>query len=68
MVKLMQNMTKAELEAVEVDKKNWLEANTMYKTWPKHRIRDWLEHYHDADKREDFRRRLNVIRLNRKGK
>lgn len=67
-MKLMQNMSEAELEAVEVDKAKWLEAWKMYSGWGKQRLISWLKFHEDEAHREDIRRRLNTIRINRKGK
>lgn len=68
MVKLMMHMTPAEREAVEDDKAKWLEANKMFKEWGGKRIVNWLEANKGSERCEDMRRRLNVIRTNRKGK
>lgn len=65
-IKLMQNMSPEELAATEIDKVRWFEANKMYKTWNKKRLQSWLATHEDVEYREDFRRRLNVIRLNTK--
>lgn len=67
-IKLMQDMSPEELAATEVDKVRWFEAWKMYRSWGKRRLMAWLETHEDVNHREDMRRRLNVIRINRRGK
>ena len=59
------NLPAEERAAIELDKRRWMEAHTMTQTKRPDEIRAWLMRQLDDDYREDMRRRLNVIRLNR---
>ena len=54
--------------AIEQDKQRWLEANRMTDSMRPDEIRAWLMRQLDDEFREDMRRRLNVIRLNRQAR
>ena len=54
--------------AIEQDKQRWREANHMISTKSPTEIRAWLMRELDDEYREDMRRRLNVIRLNRQAR
>lgn len=55
-----------ERDAIELDKKRWLEAHKMLKTKSPMVIRAWLNNCKDSEYREDMRRRLNYIRESQK--
>lgn len=59
------NLPAEERAAIELDKRRWMEAHTMTQTKRPDEIRAWLMRQLDDEYREDMRRRLNVIRLNR---
>lgn len=52
-------------QAIELDKRRWLEANQLTDTKRPGEIRTWLMKQMDDEYREDMRRRLNIIRRNR---
>ena len=52
-------------QAIELDKRRWLEANQLTDTKRPDEIRTWLMKQMDDEYREDMRRRLNIIRRNR---
>lgn len=52
-------------QAIELDKRRWLEANQLTNTKRPDEIRTWLMKQMDDEYREDMRRRLNIIRRNR---
>jgi len=65
------NLAKLSVEqrnAIEQDKQRWLEANRMTDSMRPDEIRAWLMRQLDDEFREDMRRRLNVIRLNRQAR
>lgn len=55
-------------QAIELDKRRWFEANQLTDTKRPDEIRIWLMKQMDDEYREDIRRRLNVIRLNRQAR
>lgn len=55
-----------ERQAIELDKQRWREANHMIDTKRPDEIKAWLLREQDEELREDMRRRLNVVRLNRR--
>lgn len=59
------NLPAEERAAIELDKRRWMEAHTMTQSKRPDEIRAWLMRQLDDEYREDMRRRLNVIRLNR---
>lgn len=67
MSKLRMQMTDEEKLADDIDRERWTTANEMYKKWGKKHLQNWLSTHTDVEYREDIRRRLNVIRLNRAG-
>lgn len=52
-------------QAIELDKRRWLEANQLTDTKRPDEIRTWLMKQMDDEYREDMRKRLNIIRRNR---
>lgn len=52
-------------QAIELDKRRWLEANQLTDTKRPDEIRTWLMKQMDDEYREDMRRRLKIIRRNR---
>jgi len=52
-------------QAIEQDKRRWQEANQLTNTKRPDEIRAMLAKMPDGDEKEDLRRRLNAIRLNR---
>lgn len=54
--------------AIEQDKQRWLEANRMTDSMRPDEIRAMLARMPDGDEKEDMRRRLNAIRLNRQAR
>lgn len=63
-IKLMQDMTKEEIQHEESEKALWYEAWSMYKKWSKSRLMNWLNFHEDIGHRENIRYRLNIIRVN----
>lgn len=59
------NLPAEERAAIELDKRRWMEAHTMTQSKRPDEIRAWLMRQLDDEYREDMRRRLNAIRLNR---
>lgn len=59
------NLPAEERAAIELDKRRWMEAHTMTQSKRPDEIRAWLAKMEEGDEKEDLRRRLNVIRLNR---
>lgn len=55
-------------QAIELDKRRWLEANQLTDTKRPDEIRVWLMKQMDDEFREDMRRRLNIIRQNRQAR
>ena len=55
-------------QAIELDKRRWLEANQLTNTKRPDEIRTWLMKQMDDEFREDMRRRLNIIRQNRQAR
>ncbi len=68
MTKPRMQMSEQEKSAQDLDRKLWLEAWNMYKKWGKRRLIAWLETHENVGHREDIRRRLNVIRVNKSKK
>lgn len=56
-------LPRAERDAIEQDKQRWMKARRIYMTWDHRAIRQWLADIADDDDREDWRRRLNAVRL-----
>jgi len=52
-------------QAIEQDKRRWIEANELTDTKRPDEIRAWLMKQLDDEYREDMRRRLNIVRRNR---
>ena len=52
-------------QAIELDKRRWLEANQLTNTKRPDEIRALLARMDEGDEKEDLRRRLNIIRRNR---